>query len=289
MVGGNRAIHEAAIAQVLNASGKVKGVAFAVTGRHMLTCAHVVNAVIEGRSEKQADRPQETVKLSFPWLGVTVEAKVVYWRAPSDDRLAAEEDIAGLELLTAVPGMQAVEFADYRDGDRQFSVLGYPVDRPLQTGVSVEGKILGSISLGWTQIQGTTEQGGRVERGFSGAPVCNLIQTHVLGMVVAEFGDEAAKTAAMLSTSVLEPAMQFLKSQSPDRPSLIAPPAPSPLAVIKRQGIQRQLNLVLNQIQALYEKLALDRSGSNGILIQAEIEQLEQKAETLAKQIDDLK
>jgi Trypsin-like peptidase domain len=286
---GEKAIHEAAIAQVLNPSGKVKGVAFAVTGRHLLTCAHVVNAVVEGRSLKQADRPQATIKLSFPWLGATVEAKVVYWKAPSDDRLVTEEDIAGLELLTVVPGMQAVEFADYRDGDRRFSVLGYPINRPSQTGISVNGEILGSISLGWTQIQGTTEQGGRVERGFSGAPVCNLAQTHVLGMVVVEFGDEAAKMAAMLATSVLGPALQFLKSQSPDLPPLIAPPTPSPLEVIKRQGIQRQLNLVLNQIQALYEKLALDRSGSNGILIQAEIEQLEQKAETLAKQIDDLK
>jgi V8-like Glu-specific endopeptidase len=285
------AIHQAAIAQVLNGSGQVKGVAFAVTGRHLLTCAHVVNAAIDGRSEKQADRPQDLVTLAFPFLPdvSTVQAKVVYWKAPSDERSAAEEDIAGLELLTAVPGMPAVEFADYREGDRLFSTLGYPAERPLQTGIFVRGEILGSISPAWTQIQGTAEPGGRVERGFSGAPVWNLKQTHVLGMVVAEFGDEAAKMAAMLSTSVLKPAIWFLKSQSSDSPPQITQQTSSPLVAIKRQGIQRQLDLVLKQLQELYGKLALDRSGSDGILIQAEIEQLEQKAKALEKQRDDLK
>jgi hypothetical protein len=223
MVGENRAIHEAAIAQVLNGLGKVKGVAFAVTGQHLLTCAHVVNAVIEGRSEKQADRPQETVKLCFPWLGATVEAKVVYWKAPSDDRLAAEEDIAGLELLTAVPGMQAVEFADYRDGDRQYAAMGYPEYRPNNKAVwATNCTISETVSPGWVQIQGTWAEGRRIECGFSGTPVFDSLKTFVFGMVVAEYQDpyeDTPKIAYMLPSRTLQSAIWVL--QVLDRLSVI--------------------------------------------------------------------
>lgn len=288
---GNRAVHEAAIAQVVNASGRVKGVAFAVTERHFLTCAHVVNVIL-GRSLKQPDWPASSVMLRFPFLSrvPSVQAKVVYWKAPSDARDAAEEDIAVLELIKLIPGIQPVTFADYRTGDRQFSAFGYPKDRPSEKGVWAEGKILETVSLGWVQIQGIYEPGRRVERGFSGTPVWDNDRKTVLGMIVAEYDNyEAAKVAYMLPAQILELAVQRFKSLNAD-PSLVPPnQSPSPLAIVKQKGIQKQLDLVLKQIAALYEKLALDRSGADAVLIQAEIEDLEKKAENLTKQLDDLR
>jgi vWA-MoxR associated protein C-terminal domain/Trypsin-like peptidase domain/vWA-MoxR associated protein middle region (VMAP-M) 1 len=204
-------IHESAIAQVCTASGAVVGVAFVVTGRHLLTCAHVVNAALGAKRE---EIPVEQVSLVFPFLeGVPrVMARVVYWRAPRDERAIAEEDIAGLELLGEVPGINAVSFADYRLGDRQFSAFGYPAYRPGSKGVWTKGMVLESVSMGWVQIEGTSEQGRRVEQGFSGGPVFDGQFASVMGMVVAEYSrDEDAKVAYMLPESNLKACIRFLE------------------------------------------------------------------------------
>jgi hypothetical protein len=275
-------IHESAIAQVCTAKGSVVGVAFVVTGRHLLTCAHVVNAALGAKREEM---PVEQVSLVFPFLeGVPgVMARVVYWRAPRDERAIAEEDIAGLELLGEVPGILPLAPGSARVGDLCWS-MGYPRNRPAGEAVWTKGVIGGPSSVGRVQIQSTDDVDWRVQKGFSGGPVLSPDRHEVLGMVTAEYDDESYKIAYMIPMEILNRAIaQFNQSsKAPSSPSL------SPLVVIKQKGLQGQIDISLKQIEVLYEKLQNDRSGSEGVLIQSEIDRLTQKVEGLTDQMQRL-
>jgi hypothetical protein len=57
---------------------------------------------------------------------------------------------------------------------------------------------------------------------------------------------------------------------------------------VKRDGLRTQLDVVLKQLGVLYLKLSNDRSGSEGVKIQSEIDLLGEEAERLEKDIIDL-
>ncbi len=202
--------HEAAIAQICTANGTVVGVGFAITPRHLLTCAHVVNAALK-RSDHKA-RPTESVTVVFPFLGgARTTATIVYWRPESSPEMP-EEDIAGLVLLNPIPNLQPVQVNSFQIGER-FTTLGYPSERPENTGVRSDGMIKGLVASSWVEIQGTCEQGRRVQRGFSGTAVWSLSQSAALGMVVAEYkegNDQTTQIAYMLPYESLQWSIAFL-------------------------------------------------------------------------------
>ncbi len=204
-------MHEAAIVQICKAGGQIVGVGFAVTKRHILTCAHVVNVALNQKKEDHT-QPSEEVTITFPFLNeASTTAKIVYWKPPQSARIV-EEDIAGLELTAPVFNLKPVHIGDFREAGSKFTAFGYPADRPKDTGVWADGEIKDSVSPGWVQIEGTYSQGRRVEQGFSGTAVWNQAKSTVLGMVVAEYTeDETAKVAYMIPSQILKKAIAHLK------------------------------------------------------------------------------
>jgi hypothetical protein len=57
---------------------------------------------------------------------------------------------------------------------------------------------------------------------------------------------------------------------------------------VKRNGLRKQLDVLLKQLENLYSKLSFDQSGSGGVSIEAEIESLEDKAEKILEKITEL-
>jgi len=203
-------MHEAAIVQICTKDRQIVGVGFAVTERHILTCAHVVNAALNQETNDQT-QPSEEVIVVFPFLNKdSTTAKIVYWKPPQSARIA-EEDIAGLELAVPIPNSKLVQMGCFRK-EPKFAAFGYPAARPEDTGVWADGEIKDFVSRGWVQIEGTYSQGRRVEQGFSGTAVWNQAKSAVLGMVVAEYTwDEAVKVAYMIPSKILKSAIAYLQ------------------------------------------------------------------------------
>jgi hypothetical protein len=191
------------------------GCGFVVTPRHILTCAHVVNAVL-GTSIADRERWPEAdvkVKVVFPYLGNrSLEASVVYWKPqrfeqiPST-RIDIEEDIAGLELLNGELPALPVELRS-ASSDQAFKVFGYP-KKTSQGGVA-EGKIQADLPCGWFQLDGTCPQGLWAERGYSGSAIWSKQDSCVYGMMVARRLDDTTKIAYMIPFQGLENAIAHL-------------------------------------------------------------------------------
>src|SRR5688500_152622 len=102
---------EYAIARVLDADGRAVGLAFAVAGRSLLTCAHVVNSAL-GRDQREPTRPDGgRITVEFPFDGApsTLEAEVAGW-APRAGQPFDRYDVAHLtiggELPAGVPVLE---------------------------------------------------------------------------------------------------------------------------------------------------------------------------------------
>ena len=99
---------EAGIAAFERADGSIVGMGIVLDSRHILTCAHVVNAALE-REFRRQDQPDTDVQIAFPFVQATeaLKGKVVKWHAmslsgkPFDKSVS---DIAVVELKEEVPG-----------------------------------------------------------------------------------------------------------------------------------------------------------------------------------------
>jgi hypothetical protein len=92
-----------AIVRIRAANGTVIGTGFLVTGRHVLTCAHVVaQALALPDDALNTSQPQAEVHLDFPLVapGQQLTARVVCWQPSLSD---GGGDVAGLELINDPP------------------------------------------------------------------------------------------------------------------------------------------------------------------------------------------
>src|SRR4051812_58393 len=91
------------IARILGPNGRAAGAGALVTERHVVTCAHVVNAAL-GLDPRQQRQPDGPVTLDFPLAdgAPTLTATVERWMPPPREG-AAGDDIAGLVLNEALP------------------------------------------------------------------------------------------------------------------------------------------------------------------------------------------
>src|ERR1700727_2959730 len=93
------------IVRILDADGNAGGLGILVGERHVVTCAHVVNAVLR-REHRAQSQPESAawVLLDFPLLDDRrrLRASVVAWLPPSDSR-GIGDDIAGLIIDEAPP------------------------------------------------------------------------------------------------------------------------------------------------------------------------------------------
>jgi vWA-MoxR associated protein C-terminal domain/Trypsin-like peptidase domain/vWA-MoxR associated protein middle region (VMAP-M) 1 len=226
-------VRERSIVGIEGSGGGFVGCGFAVTPRHILTCAHVVNAALGRTGDAAKPWPETELTIRFPYTehAPSLRVKVVYWQPPEYDvkKLPSansgiiEEDIAGLELLDSWSNIESTQLAD-AIAQAQFKVFGYP--KKTSQGAIAEGKIQDKLPLGWFQIDGTCPEGLWAEPGYSGSAVWENPNGDVCyGMVVAaKTRDDGSKTAYMIPAQKLAPAIATLQllnalalpSQAPD-------------------------------------------------------------------------
>jgi tetratricopeptide (TPR) repeat protein len=192
-----------AIVRIRAANGTVVGTGFLVTGRHVLTCVHVVTAAL-GLPHHTPNPPQADLHLDFPLLAPesTLTAHVSHWQPAID--------VAVLELTTDPPAeSKPVRLVTADDlWGHSFRALGFPAG--YEQGVWASGVLRGQQADGWLQIEDTKETGYLIAPGFSGGPVWDDVLGGVVGMIVAADTDERVKAAFLIPADVLAEALPNL-------------------------------------------------------------------------------
>ena len=173
--------------RILGPDGGPVGLGALVTGRRIVTCAHVVNAAL-GLEARAQGQPTGTVAVDFPLarpVAATLTATVERWLPPPREGVTGD-DIAGLVLTGegapegTSPARLAVDAA--RPG-RAVRVFGYPAGRP--DGGWVTAAIRGPVGGGRLQLDSDSDSALQVRRGFSGSPVFDEGIGRVVGLVAA--------------------------------------------------------------------------------------------------------
>jgi len=192
-----------AIVRIRTPNGTVVGTGFLVTGRHVLTCAHVVTGAL-GLPHRAPNPPQADLHLDFPLLAPEsiLTARVSHWQPAID--------VAVLELTGDPPaGSKPVRLVTANDlWGHSFRALGFPVG--YEQGVWASGVLRGRQAGGWLQIEDTTETGYLIAPGFSGGPVWDDVFNGVIGVIVAADTDERVKAAFLIPADVLAEALPDL-------------------------------------------------------------------------------
>src|SRR5262249_16704252 len=153
----------------------------------ILTCAHVVNAAL-GRDLRAQERPEEVLAIDFPLLSecLTSRARVVQWLPPPREGVTGD-DIAGLLLdEDPPPGAEPVRLGPERPRPGQVvDVFGYPREPQGENGVWVEVTVRDVVGGGQLQLDGMVGAEPRVQRGFSGSPVCDRSSGRTIGLLSA--------------------------------------------------------------------------------------------------------
>jgi hypothetical protein len=176
------------LVRVWDKDGREAGAGFLISARTIVTCAHVA-ALALGVSEEDLSSSQGSLTVDFALLpgaaGIKLPARVA--SVPSVPGSAGVmADVTVLALDGEPPGGAAPLRLS---GDREirhhpFRTFGFPSISADNNGDWAEGIIEGVGSAGLLQMRGTSRQGRRVQRGFSGAPVWDTEIRQVVGMVV---------------------------------------------------------------------------------------------------------
>jgi WD40 repeat protein len=197
-------------ARIKRMDGTVVGAGFLIHDRRLLTCAHVVADAL--RVSATGTRPDGSVLVDFPGAGpaasvAAIPARVVEggWIPVSSDERG---DVAVLDLADPPPA--EVKPAPLREltsrSDHQLTTFGYP--SRINHGEWARAVVAGPSGPGgeWVQLDGDTESGRRIERGFSGAAVYDPQASpggSVVGMIVARDSDSEVSVAWMLPVATL--------------------------------------------------------------------------------------
>ncbi len=188
---------ESAIIRIRTADGIVVGAGFLVTGRHILTCAHVVAEALD-LPHDTPDPPQADIRLDFPLLAPdqVLTARVIHWQSNAD--------VAGLKLTGQPPGRaKPVRLITADDWwGHSFRAFGFPVGSD-DDGRWASGLLRGKLANGWVQIEDVKQTGYFVQPGFSGGPVWDNQLAGVVGMTVAADTPAGIRVAAIIPTNIL--------------------------------------------------------------------------------------
>jgi hypothetical protein len=190
------------LARVRAPGGKLVGAGFVVADRLLCTCAHVVAEALGG-SAASADPPNGVVVVDFPFLGdARYEGKVSAWRPVGAQ---PPEDVALLALAGALPdgAHPARLVAPWVFAGHAFRVCGFPEGSDV--GVWARGFLDERRSDGSVQLEREGVSGFRVQPGFSGAPVWDVRERGVVGMVVSSWRERDVGAAFMLPMDALTP------------------------------------------------------------------------------------
>ncbi|MEL4893905.1 nSTAND1 domain-containing NTPase [Crocosphaera sp. Alani8] len=208
-----------AIARIRQANEKVVGAGFLVSDKHILTCAHVVNAAL-GKPLNAIDEPSQEICLDFPLVasGKILKGKVVRWIPvqPSSSILPETgADMALLELKSLLPeGIQPIRLITAETlWKHPFRVFGFPKGQ--SSGVYTDGIIRETQGNGRVQIDVLPSSAYRIEPGFSGSPVWDEQLDGVAGMTVAiDSGRPENRAAFIIPTTQLINACPELAEQA---------------------------------------------------------------------------
>jgi anti-anti-sigma factor len=195
-------------------SDQTAGIGFLVTERHIVTCAHVVNAAL-GRDLRKQSKPGGNVRVQveFPKLGGADGApsricRVQAWVPPPPSGVS-DGDIAGLVLAKgdlpdkagparlldeAIPRGSAVD------------VFGYPGNPPRpENGANSRLIARGAVGNGLVQLDADGETAIRTQAGFSGSPVvvADEVGDAVTGMLVMASRDGSGGDAYAVPVAAL--------------------------------------------------------------------------------------
>jgi len=181
----------ACVARFRNPGGEVCGAGFLIDSRHVMTCAHVINAAL-GRSLESQERPDGALRLELPGAGVEkMKAEAVEWHAPvpyGARDAGKPSDIAVLRLKAETSAPAARLAKGRAEWGREFRTFGFPVEN----GEPADGETTDEDFGGWIHFRQTKDYGHLIKRGFSGAPAFAADDNTVIGMIVAvQEGDES--------------------------------------------------------------------------------------------------
>jgi len=211
--GGKRAAKAAGIANLVTKKDEHVGMGMLVGKRHVLTCAHVVNAAC-GRDadatatnkKLDADFRKQKVEIRFPMMpvsdGHTRIGKIIAWRDVGETPL---DDIAVLELDKDAPSEAGqVLLADVSghslDGDR-LSVFGIAPGRSI--GNHVDARFMGQNTDAWIQVASSEIGQDFIDGGYSGGAVWDNVHEAVVGMIVRKYNSDAERIAYMIPVADL--------------------------------------------------------------------------------------
>jgi hypothetical protein len=199
--------YNSSIVRILGKGGDPVGCGFLVDRRHVLTCAHVVQAAL-GHPKNGQDRPSGKIDLDFPIIdpAVKVTARVVAWQAPLP---GVGGDIALLEVYTKVPkGASPAPLVDKRCDLWRHSFRAYGLPDGYRQGVWASGQLLARIDGGWVCIEDVKQTGHFVQVGFSGGPVWDERLNGIVGMVVTIDESPELRVAYMIPCELFLPLLQ---------------------------------------------------------------------------------
>lgn len=166
------------------------GMAFLISPRVALTCAHVVNAAMPRKLDAEEPPPPDTrITLLFPMVPgrQTRVCRIARWSKLGERPL---DDLAVLELEEAAPPEAGLTVLAAIERDRDeggvLSVFGVPLDQ--EVGEHVQVRLAGDSTAAWRQV--SVEAGTGVEPGFSGAGVWDEAHQATIGMVVRRITGE---------------------------------------------------------------------------------------------------
>lgn len=198
-----------AIARILDANGRVSGAGFLVTGKYILTCAHVISQALR---KYDIEKPSEDIILDFPATASrdVYKARVIIWR-PEENT-----DLAGLELLSEAPKGAEPPRLVLEDGANLwghfFRAYGFP--KGYELGVWSAGIVRGQTATNdWIQIESGQDVGYRIQPGFSGSPVWDESLSGVVGIIVAS--DVQSRAAFIVTTSKIAEVWPTLSFEPP--------------------------------------------------------------------------
>ena len=208
-----------AIVRIRQANERVVGTGFLVSDKHILTCAHVINAAL-GRQLNVQEEPNQEIHLDFPLVasGKILRGRVVHWiSVKSTSSISSETgaDIALLELEDSLPEeAKPIRLVKAENlWKHPFRVFGFPEGQAV--GVWTDGIIKDEQGNGRVQIEVPPSSAYHIEPGFSGSPVWDEQLDGVAGMTVAiDPLRPESRAAFMTPTTQLINAFPELKEQA---------------------------------------------------------------------------
>ncbi|MBB4781283.1 trypsin-like peptidase domain-containing protein [Streptomyces rapamycinicus] len=193
---------DASVVRILGADGRPEGAGFLSGYREVITCAHVVARALGIPSDTLAEPPAGRLWVDFPLAeaGRRMEVGIASWTPVRAD---GSGDVAVLRLLTDPPARATVArlVEDVAEPDRRVRTFGFPT--AYDDGAWSVGWLRGRTGAGWLQYDTDSSSEHRVQTGFSGAPVWDVAEGGVVGMVVAADDRPDVRTAYLIPTQTL--------------------------------------------------------------------------------------